>query len=111
MSETENQPAHATTPPERKSRIQRLLSVTPGDILRVALISVIVGIVLAAFNINPGDLWQDFFGTLAEVWGEAFETVTRLARGSVQYLVLGAVLVVPIWLVVHIIRSLGKRSP
>jgi len=111
MSETENKPANAATSAEPKTRLQRMLSITPGDILRVALISVIVGIVLAAFNINPGDLWQDFFGTLTAVWGEAFETVTRLVRGSVQYLLLGAIIVVPVWIVIHLIRSLGKRSP
>jgi len=111
MSETENNSANTATPAEPKTRLQRLLSVTPGDILRVAIISVIVGIVLAAFNINPSDLWKDFFGTLGTVWSEAFEKVTLLARGSVRYLILGAVLVLPIWLVIHIARSLGKRSP
>jgi hypothetical protein len=34
-----------------------------------------------------------------------------LVRWSIDYLFLGAILVVPIWLVIHIVRALGKRSP
>lgn len=114
MSETENQSSQAssaTPPPARKTRIQRLLSITPGDLLRVALISVIVGLVLAAFRVDPRSLWVDFFGTIAEAWTEFANISIDLIRWSFEYLLLGAVLVVPIWIVIHVIRSLGKRSP
>lgn len=111
MSETENTPPTDTPPAEPKSRIQRLLSVTPGDIIRIALISVIVGLVLAAFRVDPRRLWVDFFGTIAEAWSEFINISMDLVRWSIDYLFLGAILVVPIWLVIHIVRSLGKRSP
>ncbi|MEE2525418.1 DUF6460 domain-containing protein [Hyphobacterium sp. HN65] len=111
MSETGNTPSDETREREPKSRVQRLLSITPGDLVRVALISVIVGLVLAAFRVDPRRLWVDFFGTIAEAWSEFINISMDLVRWSVDYLFLGAVLVVPIWLVIHIVRSLGKRSP
>ncbi|WP_421792650.1 DUF6460 domain-containing protein [Hyphobacterium sp.] len=108
---TSSKTTDAGPPPERKTRIQRLLSITPGDLLRVALISVIVGLVLAAFRVDPRRLWVDFFGTIGEAWSEFLSISVDLVRWSFEYLLLGAVLVVPIWIVIHIVRSLGKRSP
>ncbi|WP_421785616.1 DUF6460 domain-containing protein [Hyphobacterium sp.] len=110
MTESRNTSRTPEPPAERKSRIQRLLSITPGDILRVALISVIVGLVLAAFRVDPRRLWVDFFGTIAETWAEFLNISMDLVRWSIDYLLLGAILVVPIWLIVHIVRALGKRS-
>lgn len=111
MSETEKPSPTSEPPSEPKTRLQRLLSVTPGDILRIALISVVVGLVLAAFRVDPRRLWVDFFGTIAETWSEFLNISMDLARWSVDYLFLGAILVVPIWLIIHIVRALGKRSP
>lgn len=111
MSETENQSSQAASSEPKKTRLQRLLSITPADLLRVALVSVVVGLILAAFRVDPRRLWVDFFGTIAEAWSEFANISMDLIRWSFEYLLLGAILVVPIWIVIHIIRSLGKRSP
>lgn len=111
MNERRTPPPDATETTEPKTRIQRLLSVTPGDIVRIGLISVIVGLVLAAFRVDPRNLWVDFFGTIGAAWQEFLQISVDLVRWSIDYLFLGAILVVPIWIVIHIVRSLGKRSP
>lgn len=106
-----NAPQNPTPEREPKTRFQRLLSITPGDLLRVVLISIIVGLVLAAFRVDPRNLWVDFFGTMAEAWQEFLRISVDLVGWSFDYLILGAILVVPIWIVIHIVRALGKRSP
>ncbi|GJL97645.1 MAG: hypothetical protein DHS20C06_14620 [Hyphobacterium sp.] len=111
MNETRTPPPDSPEKAEPKTRIQRLLSVTPGDIVRIGLISVIVGLVLAAFRVDPRNLWVDFFGTIGAAWQEFLHVSVDLVRWSIDYLFLGAILVVPIWIVIHIVRSLGKRSP
>lgn len=111
MSEPENNSANAAPPSRPKTRLQRLLSVTPGDLLRVALISIIAGLVLAAFRVDPRNLWVDFFGTIGEAWQEFLRISVDLVGWSFDYLILGAILVVPIWIVIHVVRALGKRSP
>ena len=72
-------------------------------ILRLAIISVVVGIVLSALEILPQDLFR-FIPNL-------LQTIYDLSRGwaeaAFRYLVLGAVIVVPVWLLIRFIRFLG----
>jgi hypothetical protein len=48
-----------------------------------------------------------YFGTLGEAWERAVEIVTGLLGWSFRYFVLGAVLVVPLWIVWRVIRATG----
>ena len=63
----------------------------------------------AALNVNPRDLWVDFFGTLAESWGRFIRFITESAGWAIEYFLLGAVLVIPIWIVFRILRTLGRE--
>jgi ABC-type enterochelin transport system permease subunit len=73
-------------------------------ILRLVLISIVVGIVLRALGILPHELFR--------VIPNLIETIYEFSRGWVEslfnYFLLGAVIVVPIWLVVRLVRSVGS---
>tara|TARA_B100000282_G_C31303558_1_gene296673 strand:+ start:26 stop:331 length:306 start_codon:yes stop_codon:yes gene_type:complete len=94
---------------QRRSFVQRLVRMSTADILRLVFLCVLAGFLLAALNVNPRDLWVDFFGTLAESWGRFIRFITESAGWAIEYFLLGAVLVIPIWIVFRILRTLGRE--
>jgi hypothetical protein len=76
-----------------------------GVALRLAIISTVVGIVLQALGLDPLDLVENIRALIryiSEVGLDALEWLgTRL--------LIGAVVVVPIWAVVQIIRLIFRR--
>lgn len=108
MSEQTNSP-DADRSSRSKGFLKRLISVAPSDLMRLVFLSVVVGLVLAAFRVDPKRLWVDFFGTLADVWGGMINFVAHSAGDLVNYFVLGAVIVVPIWLLLRVLNAAGKN--
>lgn len=93
----------------RKSVLQRVLSVRFADLMIVFLLCVLVGLVLAVFQVDPADLWVDFFQTMGDAWASFFDSIGASLRWALRYFFLGAVIVLPIWLAVHLIRAFTKR--
>jgi len=93
---------------ERRTFMQRLTKISSADILRLVFLCVLAGFLLAALNVNPRDLWIDFFGTLTESWSRFIHFITESAGWAIEYFLLGAVLVIPIWLVFRLLRALGR---
>jgi len=93
---------------ERRTFVQRLTKISSADILRLVFLCVLAGFLLAALNVNPRDLWIDFFGTLAESWSRFIHFITESAGWAIEYFLLGAILVIPIWLVFRLLRALGR---
>ena len=93
----------------RKTFLGRLTSVSATDILRLVFLCVLVGFILAAFHLNPRRLWIDFFGTIGEAWGRFIHFITESAGWAIEYFLLGAIIVVPIWIIFRVMRALGRR--
>ena len=75
-------------------------------IVKLALISLLVGVALAFFDISPRALVENLGGTVVEI----YEVMLRFVRWAAQYILLGAVVVLPIWLVFFLIRLAKKKS-
>lgn len=75
-------------------------------IFKLAIASIAVGVVLAVFGIKPIDLWRDFLDTVAAIWAMGFDAIDW----SVQYLLLGAVVVIPIFIAVRLWSVLMARE-
>ena len=73
-------------------------------IIKLAIASVVVGLLLAFFGIQPRDLWTDFLDTVTRIWQMGFGAIDW----SLRYFLLGAVVVVPIWLVIRLWEMLMK---
>jgi hypothetical protein len=101
-------PTPATSPAPRRTFVQRLLHLGASDIVRLVFLCVLAGFFLAAFHVNPRRLWVDFFGTLAESWGRFIGFISDSALWAVDYLLLGAVLVVPIWIVFRVFNAMRR---
>jgi hypothetical protein len=74
-------------------------------IVKLAIISLLVGVALAFFDISPRSLVENLGGTVVEI----YEVILRFLRWAVQYILLGAVVVLPIWLVFFLIRLAKKK--
>lgn len=97
------------TPAARPTLVRRLLNVRPADLVILFFLCVLAGLVLAVLNVDPAALWVNFFGAVADAWITFFDQLGTWLRWALQYFFLGAVIVLPIWLVVHVLRSLSRR--
>ena len=74
-------------------------------LLKLAAVSVVVGLVFAAFGIDPMNLWRDFGATIRDAWVLALDAV----NWSWQYAALGAIVVLPLWIIYRIVVAIGGR--
>lgn len=76
-----------------------------GVILRLVLLSIVVGIVLSALNIHPTEIIYHI-----RLIGHRLYQLGLPALDTLwHYFVLGAIVVVPIWLVARVLGLLGGR--
>ncbi len=67
-------------------------------ILRLVVVSIVVGIVLSALNIHPGNIVYHVRLLLQRLYDMGF----GIFEGAINYFLLGAVIVVPIWLLTRL---------
>jgi hypothetical protein len=70
-------------------------------IFRLALLSILVGVIMEALGFDPWDILNSLRRLAQHIWDMGFDAVRFLWR----YLLLGAAVVVPIWLLVRIARA------
>lgn len=79
-----------------------------GVIIRLALISVVVGVVLKALGVDL----RNFFQRLNEILGSLYDLGFGAIEWVLEYLVLGALVVVPIWLIARLwATAAAKKEP
>ena len=70
-------------------------------LFRLALISILVGVVLEALGFDPWNILDSLRQLVQHVWDMGFDAVRFLWR----YLLLGAAVVVPIWFIMRLMRA------
>ena len=75
-------------------------------VIRLAILSIVVGIVLSALNIQPSELVQYIRLLIQRIYNLGFGAFESL----LGYLLIGAVVVIPIWLLTRIFAGLGKKN-
>jgi hypothetical protein len=82
--------------------INRFLGGSPLAVLgKLILLSVLIGVVLSALGLDPWNILQSLQRLIRSVWDMGFDAVLWLWR----YFLLGAVIVIPIWLILRLIRA------
>ncbi len=85
---------------------QRFMGGSPlAVIVKLILLSVLVGVVLTALGLDPRNIFASVERLIRSVWNMGFDAVEWLW----QYFLLGAVIVVPVWLIVRLVRAPGGR--
>ena len=72
-------------------------------LIRLAILSLVVGVVLAALGFSPFDLLDSLLRLAARIYDMGFAAIEK----SLRYFLLGAVIVFPVWLVVRVFRLMG----
>jgi hypothetical protein len=70
-------------------------------IFRLVLLSILVGVILKVLGLDPFNIIRSIEDLIRSIWNMGFDAVIWLWR----YFLLGAVLVIPIWLIVRLIRA------
>lgn len=70
-------------------------------VIRLIVLSVVVGVILAALGLDPANIFASLERLVRNLFSFGFEAIERLWR----YFLLGAVIVVPLWLVLRVSRA------
>ena len=103
MSQETNQ--DQTTPKETAMSNDTMTKIFGGSPLgvlgRLILVSILVGVVLSALGLDPFDIVRSIERLVRSVWNMGFDAIRWVWR----YFLLGAVLVIPIWLIMRLINA------
>ena len=72
-----------------------------GVLIRLVLLSIVVGVILTALGITP----QNFFYQINILLRRIYDLGFGAFESLLQYLILGAMVVVPIWLIARLIKT------
>ncbi len=82
--------------------VNRFLGGPPLAVLgKLILLSILIGVVLSALGLDPLNIFASLQRLIRDVWNMGFDAV----RWLWQYFLLGAVIVIPIWLILRLSRA------
>ncbi len=70
-------------------------------LVKLVLLSILIGVVLSALGLDPWNIVDSIRRLFLNIWEMGFDAI----RWLWQYFLLGAVLVIPIWLILRLIRA------
>ena len=76
-----------------------------GTLLKLFILSLGVGVVLSVFDIDPENLLGAIGGTVESI----FRVTVDALEWAVPFVLIGAVVVVPIWLILTLLRLARRR--
>jgi hypothetical protein len=87
--------------------MERFFGGNPALILiRLAILSLVVGVILSALGFSPFDLLDSVRRLAARIYDMGFAAIEK----SLRYFLLGAVIVFPVWIVVRVFKLMGRTS-
>ena len=82
--------------------VTRVFGGSPLAVLgRLILVSILVGVILSALGFDPWDILHSIRRLIRTIWDWGFDAVHWLWR----YFLLGAVIVIPIWVIVRLVNA------
>ena len=73
--------------------------------VRLVVVSFVVGIVLETFGLDPATLFADALRSVRQIVEFGFSDIRQVGR----ILMTGAIVVIPVWLVLRLVDSTGRR--
>ena len=70
-------------------------------VMRLAVLSILVGVLLSFFGVTP----RNFFNIIDDFARRIYDLGFGAITWALDYLILGAMLVVPIWLLIRFLRA------
>jgi hypothetical protein len=82
--------------------VSRFLGGSPLMVLvRLILLSILVGVILSVLGLDPWNIMQSLRSLVEAIWNMGWDAV----RWVWGYFLLGAVIVVPIWLIMRVVQA------
>lgn len=75
-------------------------------VVRLALVCLLVGLVLSLFGITPRNFFQSIDDLARRIYDLGFGAIEWL----LDYMLLGAMLVIPIWLILRLLNLRGVKT-
>jgi len=72
-----------------------------GVLLRLILVSILVGVILSAFGLDPFDIVRSIQRMIRTLWDLGFDAFRWMWR----YFLLGAVIVIPVWILMRLFNA------
>jgi hypothetical protein len=92
--------------PATNDGLSRFLGGSPLTVaFRLVLLSILVGVVLAAIGFDPWNIVNSIRILILRIWDLGFDAINWMWR----YFLLGAVIVIPIWLLSRIFGAPRRR--
>jgi hypothetical protein len=70
-------------------------------LVRLILLSILVGVILSALGFDPWNIIPSIKRVVLGIWDMGFDAVRWVWR----YFLLGAIVVIPIWLIMRLVRA------
>jgi hypothetical protein len=87
--------------------MERFFGGNPALVLaRLAILSLIVGVVLAALGFSPYDIIQNLRDLAQRLYDMGFAAIEK----GFRYFLLGAVIVFPVWVVMRVFKLFGREA-
>jgi hypothetical protein len=91
-----------SSPATPNREISRFLGGSPASVLaRLVLLSILVGVIMSAVGLDPWNIVESIQALIRAVYEMGFDAVRWVWR----YFLLGAAVVIPIWLIVRLSKS------
>jgi hypothetical protein len=88
--------------PMNNSAMTRIFGGSPLAVVgRLVLVSILVGVVLTALGLDPFDIVRSIERLIRQMWNMGFDAIRWLWR----YFLLGAVIVIPVWVIIRLINA------
>ncbi|EKS34314.1 MAG: DUF6460 domain-containing protein [Pseudomonadota bacterium] len=93
-------------PARNDDNLSRFLGGSPlAVLLRLVLLSLLVGVVLAAIGFDPWNIIYSIRRLIDWIWNLGFDFI----NGVWRYFLLGAVIVIPVWLISRLFSTQRPR--
>jgi hypothetical protein len=76
-----------------------------GTLIKLFVLSLVIGVVLSVFDIDPEKMLGAIGGTAESI----FRALVDALEWAVPFVLIGAVVVVPIWLILTVLRMARRR--
>ncbi|MDH7797345.1 MULTISPECIES: DUF6460 domain-containing protein [unclassified Beijerinckia] len=88
------------------NNVEQFLGGSPAAVVvRLLVVSLIVGALLMWLDIRPMDIFYGLQRFLTRLWNLGFDAV----REVIQYVLAGAAIVIPVWIVLRLLNAGKKR--
>jgi len=76
-------------------------------IIRLVVLSILLGIMLSFFDLDPFNFWNSLKNLFLRIYDMGFGAFEWIVR----YLALGAVIVIPLWVIGRLWKLYASKSP